>query len=693
MVLLGVCILCGDMTGGRVIKQIDYYAVKGGGPTGDTYHWTAWGGTGGNFGGGHVYGTVNDVGSFCGGNLAVLELATLDWTTPSNSQINCVNNMTDFGGSGAVNVPAGWSDGLTFKSYNPIMVNGVLYLAINRQQQSSPWSSSMSSIIMSPDNGLHWCNPATVASYGGCTPAHWSANGDAPPNATTGMMWGTAGVYTNTMARLMFVQYSKDQATTGMPDGADNYVYGVGRIGNGANMIAFCVAKSDLPLLNAANFRYYTGGNSTCGNASSWSATQAAAIEIMPSGSDYRAMGNAGGIVWLPEFRMYVMAANTGNDGIYLAKAYHPWGPWKVLYGTGSLTYGSRQASILLPTYTSSCSGCSPGVRGQIVVGGAMTGHSPSLTPTFSLVDLQVAGTDGLGNRQTGQTRLRYSLSNEAGTLPRRGLIWAFDLADHLLWGNISPSYYTNTYQNELTGTGACLTTVTNPVGYSLYGVTNVTSSTTLDATGVRTSGNYISHLLSKTNGASSCNTNFPLTGNPTMTLQVVFRPENVTANGQGIIMLGTDLGTAHQRFEVGTNQGWENGTHLGVVDGGGAQWRADMTGLWGANKWYLLTVIKRPGPTNAANVDVYLGATKVTGSTIGTANGDTNLAAGPLHLGCAAYVANACDGTAGTAWTIPATWAYFAAYSRELTFEEIARSYGALKAALAKAPRNIALQ
>src|SRR5437899_13071228 len=53
------------LTGGRATASVDYFADVSQKFSGDTYHFTAWTATGGNFSGGRVFGTLND-GSGCG---------------------------------------------------------------------------------------------------------------------------------------------------------------------------------------------------------------------------------------------------------------------------------------------------------------------------------------------------------------------------------------------------------------------------------------------------------------------------------------------------------------------------------------------------------------------------------------------------------------------------------------------------
>src|SRR4051794_27672921 len=131
-IFLAPALLADLRSSGRSIDQIDMYTDLGVTYAGgDTPHFTAWTGptTGGNWNGGHIYGTYNDGHGWCtgGGNLGMIEITRLDWTTKSNTSVNCVNGMSSFGGASQINVPSGWTDGNTWKSYNPVAYNGILY--------------------------------------------------------------------------------------------------------------------------------------------------------------------------------------------------------------------------------------------------------------------------------------------------------------------------------------------------------------------------------------------------------------------------------------------------------------------------------------------------------------------------------------------------------------------------------------
>ena len=679
-----------NLVGGRVIGTIDYFSDVGQNFSGDTYHFTAWTASGGNFSGGRVFGTYNDGGGCgSGGNIGFLELVRLDFNNKGNTRISCINGMSGYGGGSQKNYPDGWTDGNTWKSFDPISVNGVIYMNVVRQTQSNPWSASMSTIIMSPDNGAHWCNPATIARYGSCSSSHWSSGGDAPANAATGMMWGSVNDTANKMTRLTPIQYCQDESCTGMPDGGDQFMYFFSEDGNTHRYYLSCVAKPDLPALDVTKWYYYKGGSAPCQDSSSWS-NSVEDLAVVGSGSVGRdQMGLIGGIAYLKDIGLYVASAHVRGDQLILSSAPHPWGPWKVRYVSPN-GFG-RQNAIMLSTYSAACAGCGDnprrgavGVDAQVTISAALPPHHPALSAYFRTISLQ--SENPLEISPVGQTKLQFSGGANPRALSRPGLLWAYDFGDNLAWGNSDPSAWQSTYNDEITGTNNCMVTMSGG-GTNSLGSQNATANIRLSKDGVNLGGIYASHI---TSNKGDCAANSPLTGDPAFTLVMVVRPSSVTGNAQGIFEMGGPI-SAHTYLYAAINAIVHSGSHLDISDGGG---RA-VTGEpgWSAGKTYVLTITKAPGVISNSTVSVYLGSTKIPLAEQGSPDGAPDIGPGPVRLGCWSVRPGGCDpgDWFGAAW--PSVWSYFALYNRVLSPEEIGRNYLALQAAMARPPRRLTIE
>ncbi len=236
------------------IDSIDTAALGiNNGIAGDTYLFTSWTGpeTGGNFNGGHIYGSAND-GSGCSTsfNLAILELTVLDWDNKTKTHVQCANTMSSFGASGQGNVPAGWNS-IAWKELWPLLgrrgalpargASGAIQPVAGEYEYHDHVTGSRPALVQ-PGN--------LCRGRGTCTSSNWSATGDAPPNPATGMMWGSQGVWTNPMARIANVQFCQDQTCTGMPFDADNYLYFITNNGLITKSYAACVAKSHAAIMD-----------------------------------------------------------------------------------------------------------------------------------------------------------------------------------------------------------------------------------------------------------------------------------------------------------------------------------------------------------------------------------------------------------------------------------------------------------
>src|SRR5260370_10985377 len=175
------------------------YCVGGSHVGGDTYYGTGWLPNASGLpvkNGLPIVGAINDFtfGTICGGNVALLQLDTFNWSSPSASHITKINCMSSFGvQGGASDAPAGWHGHLTssdsvgnagtWKSRVPFSKDGILYLPVERQISAGGASVHDATFVMSPDSGKHWCNPYTYANRvggRGCDSSNWAADGDAP---------------------------------------------------------------------------------------------------------------------------------------------------------------------------------------------------------------------------------------------------------------------------------------------------------------------------------------------------------------------------------------------------------------------------------------------------------------------------------------------------------------------------------
>lgn len=206
----------------------------------------------------------------------------------------------------------------------------------------------------------------TDAGYTDATHSSMMFKDPTPYDATTGY---ASNVY--------FFDYCPGNACTGMPDGADSYVYGWGTTGNEAKYYLFRVLKDITKIMDPAEWQWYNYSTYKpwdVGTGVDWTST-APGVQVL-SGRSYSTnlVGNTGaaqvnmpGVVLVPTY----LCAATGNCS-YVASNYmktatgdpvthvpwgvlsfpHPWGPYgqpqgvKDYYppsssGTVSVTNGS----------------------------------------------------------------------------------------------------------------------------------------------------------------------------------------------------------------------------------------------------------------------------------------------------------------------------------------------------------------
>jgi hypothetical protein len=698
--LLAAASIHADLRGGNILATVDYYTQGGGGLfDGDTPHFTAWTGAndGGHFSGGRVFGTANDTNSGCGGAIAFIELVRIDFGAKSNTKLLCANTMPGYGNSGALHVPATWTDNVdSWKTLNPWSLNGVIFLPINRQTQSNPWHSSMSSIIMTPDHGAHWCNSLTYNTYKGCTSAHWSAAGDPPANPFE-MMFGAPGDTSHPNTRPMVVQFCQDQSCTGMPFDADNFLYFVSATGDERRLYATCVAKNTAAIMDKDQWWYHTTGNATCGDDASWTHEPAKAIKIADNGN-HTYYGLAGSVFYLARAGVFVMTSALNGDSLLLATSQYPWGPFKrsIQFPPGT----GRQTSAILATLDAKCSGCGPeSGRWQIALAAALPGHSPSLTTFFHQIDISSGAAPERGRGRIGGLPARIPIQGAANRLILNGLVAAYDFGDWLNHPMGAAAYKdANTYAADITGNGNCLVTLRNNGTPTVFTGTQ-SGYVTYSAAGIRLGGDYSTQITSR---AGDCGWDLPISGDSAFTIQMILKPENVTGNGLPIVeaMDPSINGLAipdprpHREFAVAINSAWQGGKHLDFRDYGPQY--VSATPDWEANSYYLLTVVKTPGPVSTSTVKIYLGATEQPAANMGSPDGRSPSFSSNMmvRIGCWSLgVQSYCNPGDYHSTMLAATHSFFAVYTRALSADEVSHNYEELKEAMARAPRSIELQ
>jgi hypothetical protein len=703
----------------RAIDTLDYYLVVDPNMAGDTWHFTSWTptGGGGNFNGGHVYGSLNDgqcdnIGT--SSNIALMELTVLDWSTKSNTHISCINRMTGYGGSAATNTPAGWADGNTWKSYNPFAVGGNLFWTVYRQSGSNV--GFQSTFIMSPDLGVHWCNTITYASLvaaghlgvPGCDSSNWSATGDAPADNTK-MAFGTYNVATNPMARPMHVQFCQAETCTGSPYDADNYIYFVTMDGL-ANLYSSCVAKSAGSIMDPTQTYYHTTGNATCGNAASWTHTIGSATAIQSNSIDHYDYPSS--VMYIGgQFLMTSYDGDgSGNALTMLLTSQYPWGPYKRFVLGTELTGAFMTGNLALAN--SSCSGCNtnPG-KWELTMMASNYAHAASASVNFYKYPLIAGGpsapnADPHGKNILGRVPVRISKDGVNKTLIGKGLRFLTTFDDFADYPTTAYAPYASMYARDLLGSTMCVVGGQNAAGGAVqFGAQNATASLSYGTAGLHLGDQYMSQLHSN---AGNCSFTLPSTmaGNSSFTVITVLAMDSVSKQ-QGMIweLQPIGSGAAHNGVSFGTNINVEGGSHVDVYDNNlTLRTNPGLT----AGQYNMITFVKVAGAMQTTST-VYFGDGASTkkwcmsgcGSTFvpsGTDSSTLNLSSSAiLTLNCATFASATQCKNGGTnsasQGLLGATFTFFAIYDRALSATEVAQNYRVIKAALAQAPRSITVQ
>jgi hypothetical protein len=368
---------------------------------------------------GAVYGTLNDGKlNACSndGNIQFLRLNGLDFTKPSKGSITKINCMADFGTSTSMTwLPdspgqcgGGGASNCSWKSHGVTRVNGKIYLAVYRQQQGTSVARD-STLVMSPDDGVTWFNPATIGGSG-------SANGgvmDSPggPTYAAGVLWKDVSPWdghSQKMGFVTFVHYCKDESVGCVnKDASDTYTYLLSQYGNFGSYTLARWPKSSMPTLDISTMQYYvcpgyatTVCDGTVG--ANWSSSLANATPLNLG------LGAMADVVYLANQNTYGGVGWNGLNGeVYLASAPRIWGPWTLNKTVSPRSPSSASgvsvfANILLAAVTSVSSNVV-----DIPIASTTSGtHDASGTLYWDRYRMTISGGGGRGSMQ-GKILLR----------------------------------------------------------------------------------------------------------------------------------------------------------------------------------------------------------------------------------------------------------------------------------------------
>ena len=345
---------------------------------GDTDQFSVWtsSGSGGKFNGGRIFGIMGDAdfgGSNNGNHILFTELVNLDPDNPANTKIVLVNTMESYGVAAAGNC-FGVSPNFSCSGYMPFSIGDNIYLPVHSQDHGFPWRTLLSSIIMSPDRGQHWCNYQTYTSaQNTCTAANWKADGDMA-TSDAGIQWVPKGGDwdpTGKMGKLTFVQINQDGATPPAIAGVDtSFYYVLSNTGDNTNTVHHLYAhrfKGD-PML-PANWSHWNGR--------SWGKDPDSCVAIEPpEWTNHISFSQS--VIYSVDHQLFYMS--TDNDGsmgaLPMAWSTTPWGPWTVLpqMETPALLYPTQFSTFMLATYKTIV----PGKQFQIAMSGNRTPDAPA---------------------------------------------------------------------------------------------------------------------------------------------------------------------------------------------------------------------------------------------------------------------------------------------------------------------------
>ncbi len=223
-----------------------------------------------------------------------------------------VNSMDEYGKGGATG-----PDGATWKVTGQECIDGVFYTFVVRNiygnKSKDPLlrqTSFNASLIKSGDRGLKWSRGA-------------KENYDTP-------MWPGSR-----FGAPSFIHYGQNGGQVSQ-DQADQFVYAVSNNGfwnGGDDFILGRVSRADLPKLNAADWRYYAGGDGMAEDSWTGDSAKAKPILSLPAKLGWTSP------CFIPALNRYLLVSwyvtptlkqwfNPGLVTYDFYQAAHPWGPW-----------------------------------------------------------------------------------------------------------------------------------------------------------------------------------------------------------------------------------------------------------------------------------------------------------------------------------------------------------------------------
>jgi hypothetical protein len=236
----------------------------------------------------------------------------LEGANPGELKGSLVNSMDEYGKANQTE-----SDGATWKATGQECVDGVFYAFVTRNTYGDKsgdhlmrQTSVNASLIKSTDRGLIWRRSA-------------GENYRSP--MWKGRRFGAPG----------FIHYGQDGGRI-RKDGADRFVYAISNNGfwnGGDDFILARIQRADLPKLNAADWRYYSGGDGMAD--ASWTEDLEKAISILSQPAKLGVTSP----VFIPALNRYLLVSwyisptlkkwfEPGLVTYDFYEAGHPWGPW-----------------------------------------------------------------------------------------------------------------------------------------------------------------------------------------------------------------------------------------------------------------------------------------------------------------------------------------------------------------------------
>jgi concanavalin A-like lectin/glucanase superfamily protein len=633
----------------------------------DTWQFSAWTPSGGNFNGGRIIGTANDDNT-SNNAIEIWELTGYSPTNSSAATISLVNALTGYGGSATFQCLGGSAN--TWKSYGPFSYHGKLYMDVFCQDNGPRYFGRGSTMIVSDDNGLHWANPVTYAANDYTVPHNsTTAAGDNP--GTSAMLWCGSDCQTDTsnpMSRIIPIQVCQDFSVNcpTLPVSDCNTTTHVCFITERGDGTKGYLARVDMTAsgdaLVAANWSYWTG--------SGWSSSVSSISPIFNgnySPSDPTSIGAGPGVFWAKDFDQFVMigtlaASATSPAFLTFSTAAKPWGPWMRVY-TAPETVPPGFPTPILALYNT-LSGAPPHATIAIAADGGAGPVPPAFgyAPGFIEVDLerttrtlnqtfnnnQLYGPVGdmAAETATRSSPFRFAIGSDARAIPRAGLQMFLDFFDHM--GATNWPWIGST---------------------DLLGNTYCNGGAALSSTGIMFDASH--------NCATPGNAPAALARDNSWTITADFSTSDITANYQSIVNVHAN---STDWFGIYINANGEGTGKLSVfwVVGGALNQVTSTAEVLASGVNYHLTVTKAAGAISASNTRLYLGsmplATNVTGNSLPTT------AEGPL---CFGQTNTTTDHLTGTLYG-------FALWNRVLSLPEIVNVYDEVKLITALPTRGV---